>query len=272
MPPAKLLYIGGYGHCGSTLLEVLLTASPTVIGCGEVVVALHVLAPERKCSCGRAAHDCPVWGSIASIALEETHGRRDRWTHTKLTADLLNTAARDYVAMIDSSKTAWRHALAPFQLRRRLGSDFILIHMVRDPRGAAWSVMQRSLRMKKPRRQILLCAAAAGGWFVANLACEAFKWMHPSQYRRLRYEDFVVAPRDTVGRLLELVSPGSSKALGHVGTVDNRHQLHGNRMRLQGIGFDDVRVDVTWKQAMATKHQTIVACLCGPLMRRYGYE
>jgi hypothetical protein len=269
MPPAKLIYIGGYGHSGSTLLESLLTASPAVIGCGEIVGALRALAPERKCSCGRVVRDCPVWSSIALMAPEEVLRRR---THAKLTSELLRRVARDYEAIIDSSKTAWRQALAPFQLRRRLGSDFVLVHMVRDPRGVAWSVMQRSLRIKKPRRQIFLCAAAAGGWFVANLACEAFKWMHPSQYHRLRYEDFVVSPRATVARLLEQALPGGPATVGHVGALDNRHQLHGNRMRLHGTSFEDVRADVAWKEAMVPKHQTMVASLCGPLMRRYGYQ
>ena len=32
----KLVYIGGYGHSGTTLLEYLMTGSPAVIACGEV--------------------------------------------------------------------------------------------------------------------------------------------------------------------------------------------------------------------------------------------
>ena len=37
----KLVYIGGYGHSGSTLLEYLLAASAEVIACGEVASVLH---------------------------------------------------------------------------------------------------------------------------------------------------------------------------------------------------------------------------------------
>jgi hypothetical protein len=37
----KLVYIGGYGHSGSTLLEYLLAASPKVIACGEVASVLR---------------------------------------------------------------------------------------------------------------------------------------------------------------------------------------------------------------------------------------
>lgn len=35
----KLLYIGGYGHSGSTLLEGLLSTCPQVLACGEIASA-----------------------------------------------------------------------------------------------------------------------------------------------------------------------------------------------------------------------------------------
>jgi hypothetical protein len=45
LPPGtevtKLVYIGGYGHSGSTLLEYLLAASPKVVACGEVASVLR---------------------------------------------------------------------------------------------------------------------------------------------------------------------------------------------------------------------------------------
>jgi hypothetical protein len=36
----QLVYIGGYGRSGSTLLETLMAASPDVIACGETVGVL----------------------------------------------------------------------------------------------------------------------------------------------------------------------------------------------------------------------------------------
>lgn len=59
----KLVYIGGYGHSGSTLLEYLMAASPEVIGCGEVVSVLRYCGRKSKCTC-RTIRDCPVWGPI----------------------------------------------------------------------------------------------------------------------------------------------------------------------------------------------------------------
>ena len=271
MPQAKLIYIGGYGHSGSTLLELLLTASPAVIACGEVVGALHNLAPARKCSCGKAAQDCPIWSSIAWSAIEEVRADQNRWTHVSLVAELRERVAAQFQAMIDSSKTAWRHVLAPFQLRRRFGPDFALVHMVRDPKGAAWSVMQRSVRMRNSQNQGLLCISAAAGWLIANIACEAFRLKFPSQYRRLRYEDLVEAPGDAIKRLLEDVLPGEDIPLQDVGVLDNRHQLHGNRMRVETLSFADVRIDDGWKDAMPRQYQKLTGLITRPLARFYNY-
>jgi hypothetical protein len=62
----KLIYIGGYGHSGSTLLEYLLAASPEIVACGEVSSVLHQRGRKEKCTCGKPAAACPVWGPVAA--------------------------------------------------------------------------------------------------------------------------------------------------------------------------------------------------------------
>jgi len=47
----KLVYIGGYGHSGSTLLEYLMTGCKQVIACGEVINARLKRASAKTCSC-----------------------------------------------------------------------------------------------------------------------------------------------------------------------------------------------------------------------------
>jgi hypothetical protein len=173
--------------------------------------------------------------------------------------------------MIDSSKTAWRHVRAPFQLRRTFGEDFVLVHMVRDPKGAAWSVMQRSVRMRNSRSQAFLCISAAAGWLIANIACETFRLRHPMHYKRLRYEDLVEGPRDVIKCLLEDVLPGEDVPLQDVGALDNRHQLHGNRMRVESLSFADVRIDDGWKDAMPRQYQKLTGFITRPLARFYNY-
>jgi hypothetical protein len=111
----KLVYIGGYGHSGSTLLEYLMTANPEVIACGEIVNARRDWQKTRKCSCGQSAESCPVWGPLFNESVKAV-----RRNHTALVLALLHQVADHYAIIVDSSKTAWSHALAPFKLRRNL--------------------------------------------------------------------------------------------------------------------------------------------------------
>ena len=60
----KLVYIGGYGHSGSTLLEYLLAASPEAVACGEVASVLRDRDRKGKCTCRRPIRECPVWGPL----------------------------------------------------------------------------------------------------------------------------------------------------------------------------------------------------------------
>ena len=64
----KLVYIGGYGHSGSTLLEYLLAASPETVACGEVASVLRDRDRKGKCTCRRPIRECPVWGPLLRFA------------------------------------------------------------------------------------------------------------------------------------------------------------------------------------------------------------
>ena len=70
-----LIYIGGYGRSGSTLLEALLTTSGDTLACGEVVSCLHVRAT-KPCTCGKSCHHCPVWSPFY-----KSSGPLRGWSH-----------------------------------------------------------------------------------------------------------------------------------------------------------------------------------------------
>jgi hypothetical protein len=263
----KLVYIGGYGHSGSTLLEYLMTASPKIIACGEVASSLRERLKKKQCTCGRPVEDCPIWGTLLA-----SNERLDGWDHEQLTLALLDRVERDYAVMIDSSKTAWGHALAPFRLRRKLGSDFLLIHLVRDPRAVCWSAIKKTERRKARVNQALLYCSTTLGWSIANLACELFGRLYPGQYRRLRYEDLVRSPREVLGALFARKLPGLEWRGDDPGASDNRHQLYGNRMRGRPLKLDDVSEDRAWRTDMPLAYQRLVGPLSAILRPRYGYS
>ena len=140
---AKLVYIGGYGRSGSTLLEYLLTSNPSLVACGEVERHLRRFGRRKICTCGRRAKKCSVWGNF-----QHRSGRLKNWDHKQLTLAMLEYVSSDYAVMVDSSKTSWGSTFTPFRLSRDLGENFLLVHLVRDPRAVAWSTM-KSLRPRQ---------------------------------------------------------------------------------------------------------------------------
>src|SRR4026208_302788 len=85
--------------------------------------------------------------------------------------------------------------LMPFRLSKKLGKDFLLVHLVRDPRAVAWSTLRtkrdqnwtRGGRPKRARRHLRQSSSVTrslltiAGWTVANLACEMFGFFHPDR-------------------------------------------------------------------------------------------
>jgi len=258
----KLVYIGGYGRSGSTLLEYLMSANPEFVACGEVARAARDRTMKKNCTCSARVEDCPLWGEFLTS---------DRRRHEDLTLALLQRVGPTHAAMIDSSKTAWRHVLAPFRLRGKLGVDFLLIHLVRDPRGVCWSAIKKPGGRKMPVNEPVLCCTTALGWSIDNLACELFGRLYPEQYMRLRYEDFVASPRATLDRLLQRMVPGTKWHAETLSMTENRHQLYGNRMRGKPLTLADVKEDRAWQTDMPASYRRLVSPLSFILRARYNY-
>ena len=265
----KLIYIGGYGRSGSTLLEYLMTSHSEVVACGEVERHLRNFGRKKVCTCGRRVNLCPVWGAFL-----HKKGRMKDWDHERLTLALREHVSSEYSVMVDSSKTAWGSLFFPFQLSRKLGQDFLLVHIVRDPRGVCWSAMRTEGRPRKaPRNSTRSTRAlrAAIGWMAANLACEAFRLRHPESYLSIRYEDLTRSPGKVIRKILDRVSLRLPSKLRHAKPSAGRHQLHGNAMRFGPLSLSKLRQDVAWKAEMPKGYRWFVASFCWPLLRRYKY-
>jgi hypothetical protein len=270
----KLIYIGGFGQSGTTLFEFLLTTNPKLVACGEIVNGFQKSSGEElKCSCGRLSSDCPVWSIFSHRPCGRSH------THEARVMTLLEHVAGTYAIMSDSSKTAWGTIISPFRLRRKLGDNLCLVHLVRDPRAVCWSAI-RLFKRKKHKKSwtvrlwstpILRCLRTCLGWWVANLSCEFFGWLYPTQYLRFRYENFASSPHAALCALFDKISPGTAPRLTEIGTNDNRHQIYGNRILRRPLLLSDVRLDDRWRSEMAFGYRYLAGALSWPLRTKYGY-
>ncbi|MBB5134132.1 hypothetical protein HNP84_003858 [Thermocatellispora tengchongensis] len=246
----------------------------------------------ESCGCGVAFPECPFWAKVGEQAFGQwsealayrmllLRRRVDRTRHIppRRSVDLMEYVERyrriyqaaaevaDCAVVIDSSK----HASLAFCLVAA-GVDVHVVHVVRDPRGVAYSWLRRVERPEDgapmtrwgPVRTSL-------HWMAQNLALELLA-ARGARVTRVRYEDLLDAPRRTLARLLlrlGLASPlrflGNRRAMLGVG-----HTVSGNPMRFTAGAVELVRDD-TWRSGLSRSRRWLVLALTWPLMIRYGY-
>ncbi|MDF2966616.1 MAG: glycosyl transferase family 2 [Nocardioidaceae bacterium] len=181
--------------------------------------------------------------------------------------------------VVDASK--WPgHGLA---LARSGAVDLRVIHLVRDPRGVAFSWSKTDVARPQAAGMsgatARMAAHGAGAtalrWTAFQLECDALRAVVPYS-TRVRYEDLVARPLVTVGealRTLGLHSAAHDVRHIHHGTVDlsPSHGLSGNPSRFTS-GAVRLRLDEAWRQAMPTRTRRLVTTLALPVLITHGYS
>ncbi len=175
--------------------------------------------------------------------------------------------------IIDSSKMPAR-AMA---LAHVPGIELRVVHLVRDPRGVAWSLrkrLERDLAAGVPKNsRIHPVWWTAAAWSLTNAQAElARRIIGPERSIFARYEDFATRPLEVLERVCELaeVDPAPMAAIVD-GEMDlrTRHLVAGNRLRMKGSAR--LRLDEAWRKKLAPGEIRTCSRVAGPLMRRYGY-
>jgi hypothetical protein len=304
-----VLYIAGTGRSGSTVLAGVLGEVEGVFAAGEVrYLWQRGLIEGRLCGCGAPVRDCPRWGAILEAATggadamrPETmaeflvHAGRVRHLPGSLVRKALpmgreRSTARDaaratlshlYPAIaqvtasqvvVDSSKLpAYALLLADLP-----GIDLRVVHLVRDPRGAAYSWSTRKALTDgatQSHMEQMGALKSAALWDVWNVAASGLLGGGDGRYLRLRYEDFAADPAAAVRRILSLVGlAGSALPFDSDGGINLRpnHMVAGNPDRLRH-GPIRLRVDARWRSAMPGRDRRAVTAVAAPLLARYGY-
>lgn len=299
----KVLFIAGVDRSGSTLLGNVLGQIEGWFHAGEVRHLWDAgLISNIPCGCRARFHECPVWGAVAARAFGDRKGadpgemlrlkdlcasrHRDPLLLLPAGRRILKQRARRFLpyleavykslaevtgcrVLVDSSKgPAYAHAVSLLP-----GVDFSVVHLVRDSRGAAFSASRKKLQ---PDTQRYLSqpgpTRSALWWNIRNLAVTRL-WEGRGHYVRIRYEDFVAAPRECVERILGMFDePGPS--LDFIGEdwvrLEVQHTVAGNPSKF-AVGTVALRADNEWKTKMRRIDRGWVTALTWPLLRRYGY-
>lgn len=305
----KVLFIGGYGRSGSTLLDRVLGRTEGFFSAGEL---RHIwqegYAENRLCGCGSPFRDCLFWTAVTERAFDrfggldvgellEVKGRVDRYQRIGQLATGVATPARTrdlrwygarlralYEAIaaesgagvvIDSSKDV-SHGYVLGTLEPPV--DPYVLHLVRDSRAVAWSWRRKKFNPGSGRDMDQYGLVRTSAEWVAINALTAAHRRAGARYTRLRYEDFVADPAGAVGSVLDFVGEGDRRVpVDEHGRVELApgHQVAGNPNRFTD-GEVAIRADDEWRAQMPRRDRLAVTALTLPglagldLLRKTG--
>jgi hypothetical protein len=302
--PVRVLYIAGSGRSGSTILERILGNTSGFVSVGEVRRFWEfVSSPDRLCGCGEKMEACGFWRQILDageiprdIVLEHAPiaARLDRMMNAPFLAlgfprsrqipeSLVTWTGRLYRSIrdraggsiiVDSSKSAAHlHVLL-----RVPALELHVLHLVRDPRAYVYAQTKR----RKPEQRAggtrvtmrsLPLGLAVVAWITENVF--STRWgKNAAGYARMRYEDFVARPADTLDATLsQLGLPDVTRPeLGRGPlTLGPTHSVAGNPNRLE-TGPVILTEDREWMTKMPGLTRAALGVAFLPWMGRYGYS
>ncbi len=293
----RVLVVVGSGRSGSTLLEAALGEVPGVVPLGELVhLPERALRDDELCACGRPFSGCPFWAAVGKKAfagwdevdadelvdlrralVRTRHlprllygsptpgGRQRRTTLAGRVEAIYRAAAEESGArlLVDSSKMpAWACLVGHADV------DLHLLHVVRDPRGVAYSLSKEVPRPEAGGEDLMhrtSPAESALWWSAFEVAASALRARHRGRSTMVRYEDFVADPRGTVRSVLEAtgleVTENDLAQVTRDGVVlGPHHQVAGNPVRFT-TGPVPIRPDQAWRRSLSSRDRRTVELL-----------
>jgi hypothetical protein len=304
----KVLYIGGFGRSGSTLVERILGQLPGFCSAGEVVFLWQRgLIDRQLCGCGVPVPECEFWSRVGKTAFGgwdqvDAHEMlalqhrvdRNRYIPAMVAPRLRPQAQADFERYTDVLSRLYRaigevagarvvidaskHASTAFLLRKVPGIDLRVVHLVRDSRGVAYSWTKE---VKKPEvtgddafMPQYSPSSSGRQWVAYNLLFDALGVIDKTLI--LRYEALMAEPRASLERILEAASePVTAESFAFLGDgwvdLGCDHTVAGNPMRFHQ-GRLDLRLDQAWTTRLPERDRKVVTAITWPLQLRYGYS
>ncbi|WP_433350806.1 sulfotransferase family protein [Microtetraspora malaysiensis] len=302
-----VIFVGGLGRSGTTLLERLLGELPGAVPLGEVV---HLWArgvhADESCGCGEPFSRCAFWGKVGDLAFGHWRaGDADRVLRLRARVDrtrrvpslalggfpasgsgrraaelraYVSAYSAVYVAAAEVADGRWlidssKHASLAYCLAaaRETLPRLRVVHVVRDPRAVAASWRSDVTRPEDGRPMTRWAPGrTAVHWLAQNLAFELLR-RRGVPVIRIRYEDLLRRPAETLRELTAAlrVPSGALPFLGDgEALLGVAHTVSGNPMR-----FVVGRVPFSERRVtLPLGRRLLVTALTWPLLLRYGYR
>jgi len=301
----KVLFIAGIGRSGSTLVDRALGELSGFQSLGELVhLWQRGLIDNEQCGSGEPFRACPFWNKVGHVAFGgwdridaaatlamQMRVDRTRYVpllgttrmapgfrgplerYASILGDVYHAAAEVSGAgvLVDSSK----HVSTAYVLRHVGAIDLAVLHLVRDPRAVAYAWTKAKARPEAGEGAVMARYSplrTSVYYTVQNAMLDALRFTK-TPYLRVRYEDFVAEPAETMRRILALTGHEATPLTGidgHELTLAGNHNVGGNPMKLL-TGPITVRRDDAWKDLMRKRDRATVTALTAPHVLAYRY-
>ncbi len=301
----KVIYIGGWGRSGSSLLANILGSSPKTASVGEVRYLWdRGIVENKRCGCGEDFGDCGFWQQVLTrVGIEPRPSVAKRYTeligsgatldqliamltgggnryrkdrHQEVTKlDGIYQAAGEIAGVniiVDASKTP-PYAL---NLLTNKNIDLYFIHLIRDPRAVAFSWARKRATREMDNELLPQYSSLKSGiyWAGFNVLGMLFRWRKRANYLQVRYEDFCEDPRGTTDQIFAHCGEYDTQIRWHGNReleVSAQHSISGNPSRFN-IGKVAIKPDSAWQEQMATRERRTVTAICASLFPWFGYK
>ena len=302
--PPTVIYLVGVGRSGSTLLERILGTVPAFVNVGELIdISRRVAQDNEKCGCGEVFDACPFWTSVGRRAfggwsrevldrIGTMQGRVARQRHiprlvNPFTGPPFSTQAADYrrlyaslysaicavaerSVVVDASK--W-----PAQALGLAGPeiDLRVVHVVRDVRGVAYSMLKDVDRPHATEHRDTMertgVVSTSARWSLNHAEVDLLRTKRVPTVK-VRYEDLVADAGGEVSRLLRAIGlPAQPGWLSHVRgqqvSLGSSHGLSGNPSRFVE-GDVRLRLDDAWRSKLPRRDRLVATMFGLPFSAR----
>ena len=309
--PVKIVFICGQGQSGSTVFTNMLGEQEGWWSVGELRRLYEALEVGLKCGCGELMSECPFWTRVrASVAehapfvpeerfveLQRRHVQIRPGPMLRMLTSRPDAPGRPSPPLVcaETIASAYRAAAAEsgakvlvdaskgphdaYLVDKFTDLDLFVVHLVRDPRGGAfsWRRWRRTTApahryQPTPRYPLLFYLAR---WMARNTIAELIlRRRLGRRYVRIRYEDFAREPAETASRVCEHAGeppqeiPGLARGIVDFGV---HHTVGAVPARVQR-GPTAIEPSLDWRSEMPVREKAFATLVTLPLLLRYGYR
>jgi hypothetical protein len=250
----RVLFIAGLTHSGTTLLDVLLSRHPNVVGLGEVRLVIGPRSPklyeeDRRCTCGSLMSGCPFWSVVRTRLVDEKPP--DIRARYEILFDTFVSVFGPSAWMADASKS--RRALADLVAT---GAPARVVHLARDVRG--W-ITSRHTTEQLGRRSALYLSMT---WYRENRAFERFIREKELRSLPVLYDELCLNPRPQLDRIFAFMD---LPPFAEDHAKPNHHISSGN-LGVRRAELHEVRYDHRWFR----RSNWLLPMLLLPRVRQYN--